>query len=206
MSATFRILNYHQTCKWRMQVVGDGELPDMRGNVAVVIAEAIDRKTGIGIWSMETIAKKAAMSKSGVEKIVNAMVERGHLGIVKGRGQGITNKYWPILKAGAVDEPTKVKSTGLTPEIGDDEIPLYGPDEPKPTRKTVMDYARDVLSGYGKTGIGITEVLLNKFGPEKTMSHLVNASEKQNPHGYLNAIIRGEKNPDSFGRLGSAIV
>lgn len=88
---------------WQRQIVGDHDLPRSALHVAVVIADHVNRDTGIAWPGQDRIAEITGLSKSGVRKAIAALAERGHLEVSAGQGFRVTSRYRMVIKAGATE-------------------------------------------------------------------------------------------------------
>ncbi len=89
---------------WQRQIVGDHDLPRSALHVAFVIADHVNRETGIAWPGQDRIAEMAGLSKSGVRKAIAALAERGHLDVSAGQGFRVTSRYRMVIKPGAVEK------------------------------------------------------------------------------------------------------
>jgi hypothetical protein len=94
-----------QKFRWLEQIARDRQLPGLAAAVAIELCPTFNREqNGEGWKGQDTIARKLGVRREAVNRVLTAMVARGHL-TSKRRGRNHTNLYSFILKDEA--EPTR---------------------------------------------------------------------------------------------------
>jgi len=78
---------------WLDQVLADEEISKAAFAVAYALASHINRKSGLAWPSQSTLAKQVSLSDRQVRKLVEQLVERGHLFIAKRHTRHTPNYY-----------------------------------------------------------------------------------------------------------------
>src|SRR5437899_9544252 len=96
--------------RWLDQVAIDPDLPPSAFKIAYVIAEHVNRQSGVAWPSSRTIAKACALSQPTVIELVPKLVTNGHLALEPGRaGRGHSHRYRLILKDQPADHTRSIK-------------------------------------------------------------------------------------------------
>lgn len=78
---------------WLLQVAEDPDLPPLGYRLAIIISQKVDRRKGYAHPPHSELMKATGASRRGIQITVKALEQRGHLGVVVGRGSGHANRY-----------------------------------------------------------------------------------------------------------------
>ena len=82
-----------QKLRWLEQVARDADLRPSAARLAIVMSGLINRETGDAWPSIDHLAAELGMSRRGVQKAVESLVERGYLERDLGGGRKLSNRY-----------------------------------------------------------------------------------------------------------------
>jgi hypothetical protein len=100
-------ISFEEAAAWARQVLGDPKLPASAAKVAWCILTNINRRTGIALPSITTIAHQIAMSSRTVVDALQMLRFGQHLAVE--RNSGKANQYRLLLKAPPETPATKVE-------------------------------------------------------------------------------------------------
>lgn len=83
---------------WQNQVVADRELTLLAFHVAFVIGQHVNRESGDAWPAQGRLCDMLSISRRGLQKSIDQLVERGHLAVTVQRGRNGSNRYRPVLK------------------------------------------------------------------------------------------------------------
>ena len=84
--------------KWLERVAADGELPVLAARFCITLLPYFNLENGGRAWTyQDTMATKLGVHRQCINKIIQALVERGHL-ITKRQGRDKPNHYWMQLR------------------------------------------------------------------------------------------------------------
>lgn len=96
--------------EWLERIALDDALPPSASRVAIRLAtKYLNRKMRIAWPAQSTLARELGLTVRGIQKVLGALADRGHLDITVRKGHD-SNIYRPILKAKATNEDTNACS------------------------------------------------------------------------------------------------
>lgn len=120
--------------QWLLAVAEDAELPAACTRLAVVLGNRfMNGSTGSCFPSQATIAERLGLSDRQVRTLIQALVVRGHLRVLRG-ATGRSSSYEMVLKA-AVEEPVEAVDTGRNLPVRERDMPRDTGSFSSPNRK-----------------------------------------------------------------------
>jgi hypothetical protein len=102
---------------WLDQVAADLSISPTAFRLAFILASRfLNRGTGDGWPSQETLGQLVGITPRGIRKLVDQLISRGHLAVIRGHGPGNSSRYRPILKQQDDDSPAEERQTAERPE------------------------------------------------------------------------------------------
>jgi hypothetical protein len=97
---------------WLDQVVADLSISPSAFRLTFILASRfVNRETGDGWPSQETLGQLVGITPRGIRKLVDQLISRGHLAVIRGHGPGNSSRYRPILKQQDDDSPAEERQT-----------------------------------------------------------------------------------------------
>jgi hypothetical protein len=104
---------------WLDQVAADLSISPTAFRLAFILASRfLNRGTGDGWPSQETLGQLVGITPRGIRKLVDQLISRGHLAVIRGHGPGNSSRYRPILKQQDDDSPAEERQTAERPDEG----------------------------------------------------------------------------------------
>lgn len=120
---------------WLDQVRADAELTPLAFMLAYVLANLVNEREGYAWPSVARLASECRVTERAVQKVIQRLMERGHLRVEKGLGRGQTNHYhWRIQTSLMSGAHCPIPETSNQPRFSSDlEVPTLS--QPAPIKR-----------------------------------------------------------------------